>query len=247
MNPRLWFCGGDVLLDGRDGEPAEVGSRWAEGAVEDAFGMRPQGVEVGRVAEEARGRAPEGTVWGTLRQLLGGGSPWGAAASRALGLLNWRKRNRYCGRCGGRMEEHPVEVARRCSACGEMAWPDVSPAVIVRVEKEGKILLARHAYRNRDVFACIAGHVDTGETAEECVRREVREETGLEVDDIRYRGSQHWPFPNQLMLAFTARWVSGEIRVQEEELLEAGWFAPDELPKTPLPGSVAYRLIHGLL
>ena len=145
------------------------------------------------------------------------------------------------------MEEHPVEVARQCSACGEVAWPDVSPAVIVRVEKEGKILLARHAYRNRDIFACIAGHVDTGETAEECVRREVREETGLEIDDIRYRGSQPWPFPNQLMLAFTARWAGGEIRVQEEELLEADWFSPDNLPKTPLPGSVAYRLIHGLL
>ena len=247
MNPRLWFCGGDVLLDGADGEPADTAPGWAGDGVEDAFVMRPQGVTVGRVAEEARGRAPEGCVWGTFRQLLGGGSPWGAAAGRALGLLNWRKRTRYCGRCGGRMEEHPVEVARRCTVCGEMVWPDVSPAVIVRVEKEGKILLARHAYRNRDLFACIAGHVDTGETAEECVRREVREETGLEVDSIRYRGSQHWPFPNQLMLAFTARWVSGEIRVQEEELLEAAWFSPDNLPKTPLPGSVAYRLIHGLL
>ena len=244
MTPRLWFCGGDVLLDGAEGEPAEVGGGWAD--AEEAFVMRPQGVAVARVAAEARERAPDGCVWGPLRQLLGSGSPWGAQASRALGLLNWRKRNRYCGRCGARMEEHPVEVARQCSACGEVAWPDVSPAVIVRVEKEGKILLARHAYRNRDIFACIAGHVDTGETAEECVRREVREETGLEIDDIRYRGSQHWPFPNQLMLAFTARWVGGEIRVQEEELLEAGWFAPDNLPKTPLPGSVAYRLIHGL-
>lgn len=144
------------------------------------------------------------------------------------------------------MEEHPVEVARRCTACGAVVWPDVSPAVIVRVEREGKILLARHAYRDREVYACIAGHVDTGETAEECVRREVREETGLEIDGIRYRGSQHWPFPNQLMLAFTARWVSGDIRVQEEELLEAAWFDPAALPCTPTAGSVAYRLIHGL-
>ena len=144
------------------------------------------------------------------------------------------------------MEEHPAEgMARRCAACGTVVWPDVSPAVIVRVEKEGRILLARHAYRDREVWACIAGHLDAGETAEECVRREVREETGLEVDDIRYRGSQHWPFPNQLMLAFTARWVSGEIRVQEEELLEAGWHDPGALPRTPGRGSVAWRLIHG--
>ena len=248
MPPRLWFRGrGDVLLRAADGEPAEAPEAWARvaaGRAEDVFSMRPQGVAVGRAAEDTE--PPEGCVWGSYRQLVGSGSPWGAVAGRALGLLNWRKTHRFCGRCGAPMEEHPVEVARRCTACGGVVWPDVSPAVIVRVEKEGKILLARHAYRDREVWACIAGHVDTGETAEECVRREVREETGLEIDGIRYRGSQHWPFPNQLMLAFTARWVSGDIRVQEEELLEAAWFDPAALPRTPPAGSVAYRLIHGL-
>lgn len=251
--PRLWFrgrCG--VLLGENDGDPAEAPSDWAHDAAEcaeDLFVMRPQGVSVGRLPEkdgEAH-TAPAGCVWGTYRQLIGSGSPWGPLAGRALGLLNWRLRNRFCGRCGAPMAEHPVEVARHCTSCGGIVWPDVSPAVIVRVEKEGKILLARHAYRDRDIYACIAGHVDAGETAEECVRREVREETGLEIDAIRYRGSQHWPFPNLLMLAFTARWVSGDIRVQREELLEADWFAPECLPPTPSPGSVAYRLIHGLL
>ncbi len=246
--PRLWFRGkGDVLLREEDGEPAvapEAWSRAAAGRAEDVFTVRPQGVCAGRLVDKGE-EAPEGCVWRTFRELLGSGSPWGALAGRALGVLNWRKEHRFCGRCGAAMAEHPVEVARQCPACGGMVWPDVSPAVIVRVEKEGKILLARHAYRNRDIFACIAGHVDAGETAEECVRREVREETGLEVEDIRYRGSQHWPFPNQLMLAFTSRWVSGEIRVQEEELLEAGWFDPARLPATPGKGSVAHRLIHG--
>ncbi len=250
LRPRVWFRGkGDVLLSAADGEPAVAPEAWAREAVEraeDVFGMRPQGVVVGRLPGEDGAEAPEGGIWGTYRELVGSGSRWGAVAGRALGLLNWRRNNRFCGRCGAPMEEHPVElVARRCTACGAVVWPDVSPAVIVRVEKEGKILLARHAYRDREVWACIAGHVDTGETAEECVRREVREETGLEVDDIRYRGSQHWPFPNQLMLAFTARWVSGKIRVQEEELLEAGWHDPRALPRTPGKGSVAWRLIHG--
>ena len=252
VRPRVWFRGkGEVLLSAADGEPAVAPEEWArEAAVraEDVFRLRPQDVSVGRLPGDDAAVAPDGCQWGTFRELVGSGSRWGAVAGRALGVLNWRRDHRYCGRCGGTMEEHPEEgMARRCAACGTVAWPDVSPAVIVRVEKEGKILLARHAYRDREVWACVAGHVDAGETAEECVRREVREETGLEVEDIRYRGSQHWPFPNQLMLAFTARWVSGEIRVQEEELLEAGWHDPAALPRTPGRGSVAWKLIHGAL
>ena len=248
--PRLWFRGkGEVLLSAADGEPAVAPEAWAREAAEraeDLFRLRPQDVTVGRLPGDDAAVPPEGCLWGTFRELVGSGSRWGAVAGRALGVLNWRRDHRYGGRCGGTMEEHPAEgMARRCAACGTVVWPDVSPAVIVRVEKEGRILLARHAYRDREVWACIAGHLDAGETAEECVRREVREETGLEVDDIRYRGSQHWPFPNQLMLAFTARWVSGEIRVQEEELLEAGWHDPGALPRTPGRGSVAWRLIHG--
>lgn len=244
-------------MQASDGEPAQVPDAAliaAGGRILDSFCMRPQGIDVVRVdaasgtggAEAVTTTAPDGCMWGPLRQLLGSGSKWGCVASRALGFLNWRRDHAYCGRCGVRLETHPVEVARCCPACGRMDWPDVSPAVIVRVEKEGKILLARHAYRNRDVFACIAGHVEAGETAEECVHREVREETGLEVQQLCYRGSQHWPFPNQLMLAFTAQWASGELHLQASELDEAGWFDPEHLPRTPLPGSVAYRLIHGL-
>lgn len=249
--PRLWFRGrGDILLDAATGDPAVPPDSWAADALpaaEDHFVMRPQGIPVARLPADAPVAAPPpDCLWGTYRRLLGSGSPWGPAAGRALGLLNWRRRTRYCGRCGAPMAEHPAEIARVCASCGEMAWPDVSPAVIVRVEKDGKILLARHAYRDRDIYACVAGHVDTGETAEECVRREVREETGLEIDSVRYVGSQHWPFPNQLMLAFTARWASGDIRVQPEELLEAAWFSPSALPPTPPPGSVAHKLIHGL-
>ena len=97
------------------------------------------------------------------------------------------------------------------------------PAVIMRVEKEGKILLARHVQRIPNLFTCLAGYVEVGESLEDAVRREVREEVGLEVADVPYAGSQHWPHPNQLMLAFRAQWAAGELRLQADELSEARW------------------------
>ncbi|NCC94755.1 MAG: NAD(+) diphosphatase, partial [Opitutae bacterium] len=148
---------------------------------------------------------------------------------------------------GLRLEDHPAEMARRCTACGHMAYPAISPAVIVRVEKEGNILLARHVQRIPDLYTCLAGYLEVGESAEDGVRREVREETGLEVGDVVYAGSQPWPYPNQLMLAFKARWASGELALQADEIAEARWFDPADLPAIPPPGSVAYRLIHGLI
>ena len=110
-----------------------------------------------------------------------------------------------------------------------------------------EILLARHLQRNQDVYACIAGFMEAGETAEHAVRREILEETGISVKNIHYLGSQSWQFPDQLMLAFTAEYESGEINVQKEELIEAGWFDRNNCPATPQPGSIAYRLIHGLI
>ena len=113
-------------------------------------------------------------------------------------------------------------------------------------KKDEKVLLARHAYRNQDIFACIAGFIESGESAEHAVAREVFEETKLKVKNIIYRGSQSWPFPNQFMLGFTAEYDSGELVLQKEEITEAGWFDVDNLPASPKPGSIAYRLIHGL-
>ena len=112
------------------------------------------------------------------------------------------------------------------------------------MEKEGRILLARHVQRIRDLFTSLAGYVEVGESLEEAVRREVREETGIEVEEVRYVGSQSWPFPNQLMVGFTAKWKAGELVLQAEELEEARWFDPADLPITPPPGSMAHRLIH---
>lgn len=166
-------------------------------------------------------------------------------ASRALGLINWHHATCFCPRCGAAVRNHETETARICPSCQTVQYPRISPAVIVIVRKEGRILLARHAYRNQDVFACIAGFLEPGESLEECVAREVMEETGLAVRDVRYVSSQSWPFPDQFMCAFTAEWESGEIKIDPAEISEACWFDPLDLPNHPQPGTVAWKLIHG--
>lgn len=168
-------------------------------------------------------------------------------ASRARGLLNFRKTKRFCSCCGFPLKDDEHLVARVCTNCDRQYFPQIEPAVIILVRKGEKILLAEHQNRNDGVFSCIAGFVEAGETIEQTVVREVREETGLTVKNVRYAGSQSWPFPDQLMLAFYCEWERGEIQVQMEELKQAQWFDKENLPKIPAPGSVAYNLIHGLL
>lgn len=189
--------------------------------------------------------------WVRLRSITASEEPsisrYAAPASRALGLLNWHDATRFCPRCGAPLEDHPVELARLCPSCARILFPRISPAIIVLVRKEGKILLARHAQRNQDVYSCLAGFLEHGETLEECVAREVGEETGIAVKNITYVGSQSWPFPDQHMVAFYADWASGEIAVDKNEIAEAHWFDPEKLPNTPMPGTVAWRLIHGVL
>jgi len=188
--------------------------------------------------------------WIRLRALTGSEdpvlAPLSAPACRALGLLNWHNTTRFCGRCGHQLEDHHSEIARRCPSCNHLFYPRISPAIIVLVQKEGKILLARHAARNQDVFSCIAGFLEHGESLEECVAREVREEVGISVKNIVYAGSQSWPYPDQHMVAFYADWASGEITPDHTEISEARWFDPDNLPNSPMRGTVAWNLIHGV-
>lgn len=165
-------------------------------------------------------------------------------ASRSRAILNWRKEMHFCSVCGKPLVESGELSARECPVCHKIYFPRIEPCVIVLVHKGEKILLARHAQRNQDIYACIAGFIESGETAEQAVKREVKEEIGIEIQNVVYKGSQSWPFPDQLMLAFTAEYKSGEIVLQKEEISDAGWFSKDECPATPLPGSVAYRLIH---
>lgn len=164
--------------------------------------------------------------------------------SRAKALLSWRSNTRFCGRCGKPLVEHDMLSARICPECGNLIFPRIEPCIIVVVHKGNDILLARHVERNQDVYTCLAGFMEAGENAEQAVRREIFEETGIRVKNIRYYDSQSWPFPAQLMLAFTAEYESGEIRIQESELSDARWFDRDHCPNTPPPGSIAYRLIH---
>lgn len=166
-------------------------------------------------------------------------------AFRAKALLSWRNETKFCCNCGSELKDHKFLTARECSSCKRIVFPRIEPCVIVLVTKDDKILLARHVQRNQDIYACIAGYIEAGESVEHAVAREILEETGITVKNIKYRGSQSWPFPSQLMLGFTAEYESGDIVLQKEELSDAQWFDRNNCPASPKPGSIAYRLIHG--
>jgi NAD+ diphosphatase len=153
----------------------------------------------------------------------------------------------HCGRCGSPTEHAPGERARRCPQCGHAAFPRLSPAVIVRVTRGDEILLARAVRFPGGVYSVLAGFVEPGESLEECVARELEEEVGIEVTDIAYFASQPWPFPHSLMIGFTATWVSGDLRIEEAELVDARWFTRDNLPDLPGRLSIARTLIDDWL
>ncbi len=165
-------------------------------------------------------------------------------AGRATQLLDWHRDNQFCGRCGGLMDRQGGERAMRCPSDGFLAYPRLSPAVIMLVQRDdGRALLGRSGRWDPPMYSTLAGFVEPGETLEEAVRREVREEVSVEVDTVRYFGSQPWPFPNSLMLGFTARWAGGEIQVDGDEIVDAQWFEPDNLPNISPPLSIARQLI----
>jgi len=179
-----------------------------------------------------------------LRQLFGVLSDEEfAIAGRALALTAWDRDHRHCGRCGAPTERSPVERVRACTACGYHAYPRLSPAVIVAVERDGKILLARNARTRMPFHSVLAGFVEIGESLEDCVAREVAEEAGIAIRDIRYFGSQPWPLTGSLMVGFTAHWAHGELCADEGEILEPAWHPPDALPTLPGKLSIARALI----
>lgn len=164
-------------------------------------------------------------------------------AGRAFHLLNWERTSRYCGRCGASMERLSDERAKRCLECGLIVYPRISPAVIVAVVKDDKLLLASNGKIPGKRYSVLAGFVEPGETLEECVSREVKEESGIDVCDIRYFASQPWPFPDSLMVGFTARYAAGDLKIDEKELTDAGWYRADALPNIPGPFSISRALI----
>ncbi len=205
------------------------------------------------IDEAAFGDAFEDAQWTHLRGLFGvlPDEEW-VLAGRAAQVLTWDRDHQFCGRCGTKNEAHATDRAKVCPSCSLMSFPRLSPAVIMLVERDGpsgpEVLLAwGRAFPGR-FFSALAGFVEPGESLEECVVREVKEECGIDVDDVRYFRSQPWPFPHSLMIGFTARYVSGDITIQEEEIVEAGWFSPNELPPVPRGGmSIAGWLIDDWL
>jgi NAD+ diphosphatase len=188
--------------------------------------------------------SPEGMAFEGLRRLFWQLSePLFSIAGRAFFVINWDRTHQFCSQCGHAIRDKAEERAKLCPSCGFVSFPIMSPAVIVAVTREDELLLAR-AYRFPvEMYSVIAGFVDPGESLEECVRREVKEEVDVDVMNIRYFGSQPWPFPNSLMIGFTAEYRSGEIAVDQKEIVDAGWFKAHGLPKIPEKISIARRLI----
>ncbi len=195
--------------------------------------------EVHEAQELPQGWAPLG-----LRDLFGMVETTLAALSgRAYQLLEWDRNHQYCSRCGAPNEPRKEERSRVCPRCGFTSYPPVSPAIMILVTHGGKLLLARKPAFPQGRYSALAGFVEPGETLEDTVARETREEVGVEVKNIRYFGSQPWPFPHSLMIAFTAEYAGGEIRPDGVEIEEARWFEPDQLPRLPPPISISRRLI----
>ena len=181
------------------------------------------------------------TVFGEL------GAEIFAIASRAAQILIWDRENRFCGACGTETRRVEGTAARVCPNCGLRHYPRISPVIMVLIYRDREILLARNQRNPNGVFSAVAGFVEVGETLEETLVREVREEVGVEVRDIRYFGSQSWPFPHSLMIAFTAAYAGGTIEPDGEEIVEAAFFDIDTLPPTPPAGlSIASRLIRSV-
>jgi len=164
-------------------------------------------------------------------------------AGRANQLATWNRNHQYCGSCGFSFEDKKDERAKICPQCGLINYPRLSPAVIVAVMRGNNILLARNKRFKMPFYSVLAGFVEPGETLELCVQREVAEEVGVTVKNIRYFGSQPWPFPDSLMIAFLADYAGGEIRVDGSEIMEAKWFSKESLPNIPPQISIARQLI----
>lgn len=164
-------------------------------------------------------------------------------AGRASQLLNWDRAHQFCGRCGSPLAPKPDEPAKICHDCDAIEYHNPAPAIIVLIERGEELLLARSQRHRGGMYSVLAGFVEPGESLEMAVAREIREEVGLEVRDILYFGSQPWPFPNSLMIAFTCTYAAGEIRLQEGEIADAGWYTTGNLPLIPPPISIARQLI----
>lgn len=186
--------------------------------------------------------------WFGLRSLLPNmDSDTFSLASRALQLYLWNKDHRFCGRCGSQNRLSLHDRAWQCDVCDIFFYPRISPCVIGLVTDGPRVLLARGLKHRPELFSCLAGFIEAGESAEQAFAREIKEEVNLDVNNIRYCGSQAWPFPGQLMLGFYADYAGGDLKVDGVEILEANWYTKNELPEIPSNFSISGTIIRDYL
>lgn len=207
------------------------------GAVDCAMHLWPAGQDLPAGMEKADYRR----LWGSWNQAQLD------ALSRARQLAVWLSQHRFCGVCGGPMHTRSDSPARECAGCGHLAYPRIAPVCIGLVLKGDEILLARSPHFPPGIYSALAGYLEAGESVEQCLRREIREEAGIEIDTIRWFGSQSWPYPNSLMMGFFAEYAGGELRPQPEEIEDLCWFRRDALPALPHRSTIAYQMIDSLL
>jgi len=168
-------------------------------------------------------------------------------AGRAKQILDWADTHRYCGRCSTPMSDHDTERAKVCGQCGLTQYPRISPCIICLVTRGHEVLLGRSPNFPTGLYSTLAGFIETGESIEEAVHREVLEEVGLKIKNLKYYGSQSWPFPNSLMIGFHAEHDSGEIQVDGKEIVDARWWDIKALPPLPPKESIAHMLIDSYI
>ena len=229
--------------------PLQKNHNWlGEAAVRTLYLGRLQGVDcwAAELQKDAEAPAP-GYSWEGLRALFSVlDDAQFALSGRALQLVDWDRTHQFCGRCGAPTVPKRDERVRTCPACKLSAYPRVAPAVMMLVRRGDELLLGRGPHFPAGMYSALAGFVEPGESLEQCVEREVAEEVGVRVSNIRYFASQSWPFPHSLMIAFVCDWQSGEIRPQEGEIEAANWFKVLHLPKLPSRISIARRLIDAV-
>ncbi len=200
-------------------------------------------------AEVADGTTPPaGMIFEGLRQVYGRLEDdlfW--IAARAVQIIDWDRTHQFCGRCGVPLKSRTAERAKECPQCGLLHFPRLAPAIIVLVERGNQLLLARSRHFMPGMYSVLAGFVEPGESLEEAVVREVKEEVGIEIKDIKYFGSQPWPFPHSLMIGFTATYAGGQISLDDKEIEDAAWYTVEKLPRLPGKISIARKLIDGFL
>ncbi len=168
-------------------------------------------------------------------------------AGKAVLVRDWYISHRFCGRCGVETQLDEKDMMLKCPICGQVHYPRIAPAIIVAVRKDGKLLMAKHSYHKTHRYALVAGFVEPGESIEEAVHREVFEEIGIKIKNLKYQKSQSWPFPNSLMLAFTAEYESGDINVDGDEIVKAKWFKKEEIERYDSDISISDWLIQDFI